>query len=531
MDEQITENLSGGNAPQGSGEQLSLNERMGLIALIDEGMREGSSASPIVADLFNNLWELVNATVSGSRINRQKPEEGKNGFRVFEINAETGENIARLNMLYLKKPLPCYYLVYVEVTAPFRNKGMGNRIVGHFGEFLVEKSAIGILDNIIPEDDPTYDIYNKQAWEPIEAIIGDSIVEEDDNYMVFVPPAFQRRALKEPIQRLLYHLKRRRPAIDLRDNKMMVGRTIDEFKELYQSLHTYFQTDLDKGEFSPIMRFMFTRFITKFIAFRRRIGNLIGYTGGESTGQISLSPEIASIPAKSYASKELASGASSVVGDLALLGRLPEDLLKEPALFIESLPVYRRPSFTVWLEKNNRSYEDKLTLGDLLDLGFDPTRLKEISIGQEQYIFERMQARQLPDLEERNGLLNRIKTEMPGEKVRSAWLKTNPMLLVIRDRGNAYVLRRKVGGIHWEEALGQLQGNPSLKGINSSVKMDRLVLSTVRDANTKIAQHLDMEKGEIIDNLTTFVAWNFESNQPKVIIDFGSTYFEKVWMA
>ena len=132
--------------------RLSLSERLGLISLIDEGMRIGSSKAPIVADLFNNLWTLVDATVSGSRIDRLKPNSGANLFRVLEINAETGENLGRLNMLYLNKPMPCYYLIYVEVAVPFRRKGLGNRIIEHFRDFLNEKSAIGILDNIIPKD-------------------------------------------------------------------------------------------------------------------------------------------------------------------------------------------------------------------------------------------------------------------------------------------------------------------------------------------------------------------------------------------
>ena len=139
-------------------ERLGLNERLGLIALIDEGMRFGSSGSPIVADLFNELWGLVDKTVSGARIDRLKPEDSHNGFRVFEINAETGENLGRLNMLYLRKPVPCYYLVYVEVAAPFRRRGLGNRILQHFRDFLENNSAVGILDNIIPKDDPTYDV-------------------------------------------------------------------------------------------------------------------------------------------------------------------------------------------------------------------------------------------------------------------------------------------------------------------------------------------------------------------------------------
>jgi hypothetical protein len=96
-------------------QRLGLNERLGLIGLIDEGMRTGSSGSPVMADLFNDLWDLVNKTVSGAKIDRLKPEDSQNGFQIFEIKAETGETLGRLNMLYLKKPIPCYYLVYVEV--------------------------------------------------------------------------------------------------------------------------------------------------------------------------------------------------------------------------------------------------------------------------------------------------------------------------------------------------------------------------------------------------------------------------------
>ena len=85
----------------------------------------GSPNTPLMADLFSNLWDLVSVTVSGSKIDQLKPADSRNGFSVFEINAESGENLGRLNMLYLKKPIPCYYLVYVEVAPPFRRKGLG----------------------------------------------------------------------------------------------------------------------------------------------------------------------------------------------------------------------------------------------------------------------------------------------------------------------------------------------------------------------------------------------------------------------
>jgi hypothetical protein len=512
-------------------ERLSLNRRLGLIGLIEEGMRLGSSESPAVADLFDHLWDLVKATVSGSKINPLKPEESQNGFRVFEINSETGENLGRLNMLYLKKPIPCYYLVYVEVAAAFRKKGLGNQILEYFRGFLVEKSALGILDNIIPEDDPTYHIYLKQAWEPVEVFIGDGIFETGAHYMIYVPPGLQGKDLRDPLLKLVHHLKRKRAAIDMRDNEVMVQRTIEELKELYSALLAYFGTEVKKGVYSPLMRFMFTRFVTKLIGFRRRIGDLLGYTGGESLGQIAMSPEVAAMPIKSYAPLDLASEPFSMAGDSSLWARLPQELKDHPARSIESLPNYLRPSLMSWLEKRGRTPGDRLTLGDLMDLGFDCTRLKEISIDGVDYIFERIQARQLPELRKKKAFLEQIASKMPGARAGNAQILVNPPLLAVRDRGNAYVLRRKIGGVHWEEAVEQLQTASSLKGMNDAMKIDRVILATVRKAHNMIAAHLDGEGESVLQLLTWFVSWNLKANQPKLTVDFGGVFLETVWLA
>jgi hypothetical protein len=279
------------------------------------------------------------------------------------------------------------------------------------------------------------------------------------------------------------------------------------------------------------MRFIFTRFVTKLIAFRRRIGNLVGYTGGESIEQITLIPEVAHLEVKSYAPRELANKNALGNGELALLNRLPEDLKNRPASSIESLPNYRRPAFMAWLKEHGKSHSDALTLGDLLDLGFDPTRLKEITLDGQEFIFERIQERQLSDLKKKNKLLDRIASEMSMAKVRSASLRANPVLLVIRDRGNAYVLRRKIGAIHWEEAIDQLQTHPHLRRLNADMQTDQLLLATVRVASEVIEDRLGLEKGTIQDQLTPFVPWDLENNHPKLVIDFEGTYLETLWMA
>jgi hypothetical protein len=510
---------------------LSLNERLSLVSLIDEGMRLGLPESPGAADLFNNLWELVNKTAKGGRINPMKFNDTDDGFQTFELTGETGESLGRLNMLYLKKPIPCYYLVYVEVAPPFRRKGLGNRVLKYFADFVTGKSAIGILDNIIPEEDPTYDIYLKKFWRPVEEIIGPSIHYRENHYMIFIPPSLEKRDLKQPVQKCMYHLKRRRAAIDIRDNLTMVKRTMNEFRGLYQALLTYFGPAIDHPHSSLFMRFLFTRFVTKFIAFRRRIGDLLGYTGGESTEQITLDPKIERLQVKTYAPREFVKENAFGIGDLELLSRLPGLLKKEPARMIESLPNYRRPSFMSWLEERGRDYKDSLTLGDLMDLGFDPTRLKEITIDDQDYIVERVQAKQIDELQKRNSLLERISSEMAGRRVRNAWLKANPVLLIIRDRGNGYVLRRKIDAIHLDEALEQLQGDPKLREFNETVKADRLFLATVREAREALSKLPVAEREESLDNLTPFVSWDLKNNQPRMVIEFATSYLETLWMA
>ena len=96
--------------------RLGLSEKLSLINLISDGLRHDSDSSPVFSDLFRELETLVHITVSGAKVDRLEADYSRKGFKHLEINAETGENLARLNMLYLKKPLPCYYLVYVAAT-------------------------------------------------------------------------------------------------------------------------------------------------------------------------------------------------------------------------------------------------------------------------------------------------------------------------------------------------------------------------------------------------------------------------------
>jgi hypothetical protein len=220
-----------------------------------------------------------------------------------------------------------------------------------------------------------------------------------------------------------------------------------------------------------------------------------------------------------------------VRGDKIWWSRLPDTLRKHPARFIESLPNYNRPSLMSWLRERGMFPTDKLRVGDLMALGFDPTRLKELVIDNEKFIFERMQARQLPDFKKREELLTQIKREMTHARANNAELKVNPPLLTVQDRGNVYILRRKLNGIHWEEAMDQLQTIPHLKNMNGSMKIDRVVLGTVSKTNQMISEKLGLREETVADSLTCFVPWDLEINQPKLMLDFTNVYLESVWVA
>ncbi len=155
----------------------------------------------------------------------------------------------------------------------------------------------------------------------------------------------------------------------------------------------------------------------------------------------------------------------------------------------------------------------------------------KLTLDGEEFIFERIQAKQLPDLEKKKELLEHLISEIPGVRANNALLRPNPPLLVIRDRVNAYALRHKVSGIHWEEAVEQLQSSPRLKGMNTCMEIDRLIFITVRRANEMVVEHLGVDEKRLVNLLTWFVSWDLKNNQPKLTVDFSCTFVESVWIA
>jgi GNAT superfamily N-acetyltransferase len=486
---------------------------------------------PSPYEAFRELNQLIDVTAHGAKIERFTPEYNKHPFHTFEIHTEEGEILGYLNMIYLRRFTPCYYLVYVEVLPPFRGLGLGYKILNAFMEFVNEERAVGLLDNIIPPEDPTYETYTKLGWKAVKDIIGKGGKERWGNYMVFVPDSIQTNDLKKELIRILYNLRKKKPVIDMHDNEDMVKRTIEEFHSVYQTLVQLFDAELSSGISTPLMRFMFTRLTTKLIGFRRQIASLIGYTGGESLEQVSFSDQVKNLPIQSYSLWNLKKDHVGIWGDKDLLQNLPQKMKDDPTFFIEDLPLYKRPYLHAWMEREKNHLSQSLKISDLLDLGFDPTRLREFHYKEITYIFERIPPHLFSSLIKKRRLLRIIENMVSEIWPHRTVIRINPILLIFRDRGNIYALRKKVEGIHSQEALDQLRISPLLREMNHAIGIEPLILRVIHEIQDRLRSDLNPNHHQEVEDLTYFVPWDIEKNFPRICVDISGISMDTIWIA
>ncbi len=513
-----------------------LNAGIGLkdaLALVDMTLTDelDGLGGELPGVLFHGLNGLIHSTVHGTTVERFRPTGGGQRFHTFEIHTDEGEVLGYLNMMYFRKPIPCYYLMYVEVLPPFRGRGLGNKILMAFREFANLKGAVGLLDNIIPEDEPTFDIYTKLGWKDMGELLEQEAVKDEGNYMVFIPGNMKAKELKDKLIKLLFNLKKKRPVIDMHDNEAMVKKTIEEFQAVHRALERLFERELAAGSSTPIMRFMFTNFVAKLLGFRRRISVLLGYTGGESLDQIVISEEIKALPIHPHSAWGEGPGGPAIWGDEKIVEKLPQELKKAPTRFIENLSLYMRPYVSSWLERSGRANALDLRISDLLDLGFVPTKLREFHHAGEEFIFERISSGLLSSVEKRREYLPKVLMEASGRRFRGASLRVNPPVATIRDRGNIYVMRRKVEGIHSEEALDQLRSSPRLREMNRATGLDRVIVGTLVEIKAWLRTTLGAALREEVEELAFFIPWDLERNYPRVSVDAAGASLEAAWIA
>lgn len=510
---------------------IGLRDKLALMEMMGVENEAFDSRPPSPYEAFEGLHRLINQTVHGAKIQRFKPIGDRKRFHTFEIHSEEGETLGYLNMMYLKKGIPCYYLVYVEVTPPFRRMGLGHRILKAFMTFLEEKKAVGLLDNIIPPEEATYEIYTKLGWKPLREIVAGEGLSGRNQYMVFIPESVPNRNPGKELIRILFTLGKRRPVIDMHDNEDMVRRAINEFRSVYGALIKIFKTEIDDGISTPLMRFMFTRLTTKLLGFRRRITQLIGYTGGESLEQITFSEAIKELPIQPYSIWGKEAEHAQIWGDAELLQRLPKELRKEPTLFIESLPLYKRPYLSEWIKRGGDLRSPTLRISDLLTLGFDPTRLREFHHEGVTYIFERVSPHLCPSLIRRRKFLNQLEPFLPSLRILGSTVQINPPVGIFQDRGNVYALRKKVAGIHSQEALDQLQGGAHLKAMNQTLGLESMLSKTIHEVERWLRSRLHLSQREEVEDLAYFVPWDIEMNLPRLHVYDTGIGLETLWIA
>jgi GNAT superfamily N-acetyltransferase len=509
---------------------MSATDALSLINMtFDEQMRRLDFSSPYKA--FTGLSELIDQTVRGTKVERFRPKEHRRRFHTLEIHAEEGEILGYLNMLYLKRTIPCYYLVYVEVMPAFRGLGLGTRIVSAFKKFLVDKKAVGLLDNIVPPDDPTYTIYTNLGWRVLTEIIGTGGTDDWGSYMVLIPDSIQSQDIKNDLMRVLFSLKKSRPIIEMHDNEDMVKRTIKEFHNVYESLLKLFHEDLLSGTPNTLMNFMFTRLATRLIGFHRRIVSLIGYTGGESLEQLAFSYDIQRLSLQPYSLWRFDEEDGGMWGNEEILRSLPRELKEDPTIYIENLPFYRRPYLDNWMKRTGLQPSKNLLISDLLDFRFDPTRLREFHHNGVKYIFERVSPLFFNDLLRKRAFLRKVEKTEADFHCRGTIIRVNPIILVVRDRGNVYALRRQVEGVHSQEALDQLKTLPHLRTLNEAIGVDRCIHAVMKDTRDSLRKKFHSRFKREIEELAYFIPWDIERNSPSIRVDISKISLDMVWLA
>jgi hypothetical protein len=172
-----------------------------------------------------------------------------------------------------------------------------------------------------------------------------------------------------------------------------------------------------------------------------------------------------------------------------------------------------------------------LRISDLLSFGFDPTRLKEFRHEGQDYIFERISPIFFSAIVRQRTFLKKIEKSLSGLRIRDAIIRINPILLIFRDRGNIYVLRKKVEGVHSQEALDQIKTVPYLREINCGIGIDRVINNTIKDTRDWLKKKFHSGFKKEIEDLTYFVPWDIENNLSRVNVHVSGISLGTLWIA
>lgn len=124
----------------------------------------------------------------------ERPPESFSGHAHYlEMIGATGERMGEIEMRYIGKPSPFYYVQSIMVFPRFKGQGYGSRLVEKTNAFLKEKGRAGILYNMILEE-YLRPLYARHGWKK-HTIAG------NDWYSFNLPDGVTEDALKRAIAR------------------------------------------------------------------------------------------------------------------------------------------------------------------------------------------------------------------------------------------------------------------------------------------------------------------------------------------
>ncbi|MCR4312101.1 MAG: GNAT family N-acetyltransferase [Candidatus Uhrbacteria bacterium] len=90
-----------------------------------------------------------------------------------------GELAGFAEMVYFGKPVPMYYLEYMQINESHRGKGYGGELIEQVNAFIKDKGKMGLLVNAIEEDKASHDMYLAHGWR--ETYIPDLLILNPPN--------------------------------------------------------------------------------------------------------------------------------------------------------------------------------------------------------------------------------------------------------------------------------------------------------------------------------------------------------------
>ena len=150
---------------------------------------------------------------------------------------------------------------------------------------------------------------------------------------------------------------------------------------------------------------------------------------------------------------------------------------------------------------------------------------------ESEYIFERISPHFLPFIEKKRNVFLKIADGIETMRFHPTPVHINPPLAILRDRGNGYILRRKLEGIHIEEGLDQLRTSPHLKDMNRVMEIDRMAVMTIRQIKERLRKVFDSSLCDEIEDLAFFISWDLQKNIPKLMVDVTTVSMQTLWVA